>query len=59
MYKYYEVKFQYADSYSNWNWRNQQCSVEAKNEDEAIAKCKNMYDLGVDCDYKIVSVTEI
>ena len=57
--KYYEVSFKYADSYSNWNWRNQKCSVEARDENEAKSKCIKLYGLGTDCDYEIVSVKEI
>lgn len=57
--KYYEVKFKYADAYSHWSWRNQQCTVEAKNESEAKAKCIRLYSLGEDCDYEIISVTQI
>lgn len=59
MFKEYEVKFKYADSYSNWNWCNQQCTVEAKNESEAKAKCIKLYGLGKDCDYEIISVIQI
>ncbi len=57
--KHYEVKFRYADSYSNWSWRNQQCSVYADNEYDAKSECINIYGLGSDCDYEIISVTEI
>lgn len=57
--KHYEVCFKYADSYSNWSWRNQQCSVYAKDESEAKSKCINLYGLGTDCDYEIISVKEI
>lgn len=57
--KHYQVKFKYADSYSNWNWRNQSCSVYADNEIEARAKCIQLYGLGSDCDYQITSVEEI
>ena len=58
-YKNYEVRFQYADSYSNWKWRNQLCSVYAINETDARSKCIKLYGLGLDCDYKIISVKEI
>ena len=57
MFQEYEVKFKYADSYSHWEWRNQQCSVYAKDEYEARSKCKELYGLGTDCDYEIISVT--
>ena len=59
MFKEYEVKFKYADSYSRWCWRNQECTLEARNEQEAKEKCMKLYGLGVDCDYQIVSVKEI
>ena len=59
MYKYYEIKFKYADSYSGWNWRNQTCQLEAKSVEEAKEKCIELYGLGLDCDYDIISVIEI
>ena len=57
--KHYQVKFRYADAYSNWSWRNQQCSVYARDQYEARLKCIELYGLGTDCDYEILSVTEI
>ena len=57
--KHYEVHFQYADSLSNWAWRDQSCSVFAKDEYEARKKCMELYGLGVDCEYRITSVKEI
>jgi activator of HSP90 ATPase len=57
--KQYEVCFQYADALSNWSWRDQSCSVFAKDEYEARRKCMELYGLGVDCEYKITSVKEI
>ena len=47
------IKFRYADAYSNWEWRNQECTV------SSIAECKTIYGLGIDCDYEIISVEEI
>ena len=47
------IKFKYADACSNWEWRNQECTV------SSIAECKKIYGLGIDCDYEIVSVEEI
>ena len=47
------IKFRYADAYSNWEWRNQECTV------SSIAECKKIYNLGIDCDYEIISVEEI
>lgn len=57
--KHYEVAFKYADAMSNWTWRAQKCSVVAKSEAEARVKCIQLYGLGVDCDYEIVSVKEL
>ena len=47
------IKFRYADAYSNWEWRNQECTV------SSIAGGKRIYGLGIDCDYEIISVEEI
>jgi hypothetical protein len=57
--KNYEVKFKYADKYSNWQWHNQQGTFFAKDEYEAKRKCIELYGLGVDCDYEITSVVEV
>ena len=57
--KRYEIKFEYADSLSGWNWRTQSCSVCAKDTHDAIIKCKRIYGLGIDCDYEILSVREV
>ena len=57
--KNYQVKFRYADKYSNWQWRNQQCTVVAKDVYEAENKCIRIYGLGSDCDYEIISVIEV
>jgi hypothetical protein len=48
-----EVIFQYRDKYSNWEWREQSCIV------NSVEECKRIYGLGVDCDYRIVSVTKL
>ena len=59
MKKHFEIKFKYADSYSNWEWRNQKCSVYADTIAEAKSECIKLYGLGVDCDYEFISVVEI
>ena len=56
--KRYKIKFQYADKFSNWEWRDQCCSVCANSKSEAKRECIKIYGLGIDCDYKIVSVEE-
>ena len=57
--KEYRICFKYADQYSNWNWRSQQCSISAENEAEARLKCIRFYGLGKNCDYEIVSIEEV
>ena len=57
--KHYKVSFKYADSMSNWEWRNQSCMVFADNEHEAKRTCIKLYGLGTDCDYEILSVEEM
>jgi hypothetical protein len=48
-----EVVFEYRDEMSNWEWREQKCIV------SSVAECKKIYGLGVDCDYRITSVTKM
>ena len=47
------IKFEYRDEMSNWEWREQQCTV------SSVKECKEIYGLGVDCDYRIISVEEV
>lgn len=47
------IKFKYRDSYSNWEWREQECFM------SSVKECKEVYGLGVDCDYEIISVEEV
>lgn len=46
------IKFKYKDRYTNGEWREQECSV------ESVKECIEIYGLGVDCEYRIVSVEE-
>lgn len=46
------IKFKYRDQMSNWEWREQECSV------SSVERCKEIYGLGIDCDYEIISVEE-
>lgn len=48
-----KIKFEYRDDMSNWEWRQQECVV------SSVEECKRIYGLGVDCDYRIISVEEI
>ena len=47
------IKFEYADALSNWEWRKQECNV------PSVEECKRIYGLGVDCDYRIISIEEV
>ena len=47
------VKFEYADALSNWEWRKQECVV------SSVEECIRIYGLGVDCEYRIISVEEV
>ena len=49
----YHIKFKYRDKYSNWEWREQQCTM------ESVDACKRIYGLGVDCDYEIISIEPV
>lgn len=42
----------WMDAYTNGEWREQTCVV------ESVKKCKELYGLGIDCDYRIISVEE-
>lgn len=47
------IKFEYRDEQSNWEWRKQECTV------SSVTECKRIYGLGIDCEYRIVSVEEV
>ena len=47
------VVFEYMDRYTNGEWNRQRCIV------ESVEKCKEIYGLGIDCDYRIISVEEV
>lgn len=49
----YNIKFKYRDRLSNWEWREKSCTV------SSVDECKRIYGLGIDCDYKILSVEKI
>lgn len=48
-----KVTFEFADDMSNWEWVKQSCIV------SSIEECKRIYGLGIDCDYRIISVEEL
>ena len=47
-----KVKFEYCDEYTDGNWNEQECIV------SSVEDCKRIYGLGVDCEYRIISVEE-
>lgn len=47
------VKFKYRDNLSNGKWNEQQCIV------SSVQECINLYGLGVDCEYEIISVEQV
>lgn len=47
------IKFEYADALSNWEWRKQECTV------SSVSECIKIYVLGIDCEYRILSVEEV
>lgn len=47
------IVFEYRDAYSNGKWRRQECVMHSVNE------CIKMYGLGIDCEYRIISVEPV
>ena len=47
------IVFEYCDKYSKWEWVRQECVM------RSVSECIKFYGLGIDCDYRIVSVEEI
>lgn len=47
------IKFKFRDVYTNGEWSEQECVV------PSIAECIRIYGLGIDCEYKIISVEEV
>lgn len=44
------IVFEYCDAMSRGEWRRQECVV------SSVRECVKLYGLGVDCDYRIISV---
>ena len=47
------IVFEYCDAMSCGEWRRQECVC------SSVAECKKWYGLGVDCDYRIISVEPV
>lgn len=48
-----KIKFEYKDDYTNGKWVEQECIV------RSLKECKELYGLGIDCQYRIISIEEI
>lgn len=47
------IEFEYKDKYTNGKWNKQSCTV------SSVEEAKKIYGLGVDCEYRILSVEEV
>lgn len=47
------IKFRYRDDYSHGEWSYQECIV------SSLKECKDIYGLGIDCEYEILSIEEV
>ena len=48
-----KIKFEYRDERTNGKWNEQECIM------SSVKQCKELYGLGVDCEYRIISVEEV
>lgn len=48
-----EITFEYKDEYTGGEWSQQTCIV------SSVKQAKEIYGLGIDCEYRIVSVKEV
>lgn len=48
-----KITFKYKDAYTNGDWNTQSCVV------ENVQQAKDFYGLGVDCEYRIISVEDL
>ena len=47
------ITFEYKDQYTHGKWKTQWCIT------TSIEKCKEIYGLGIDCEYRILKVEDI
>lgn len=47
------IKFRYKDDLSKGEWKYQECIV------SSVKECIELYGLGIDCEYEILSVEEV
>lgn len=49
----FDIIFEYRDELSKGEWRRQSCRM------SSVEECKKCYGLGIDCDYRILSVKKV
>ena len=47
------IEFEYKDKYTNGRWNRQSWTV------SSVEECKRIYGLGVDCEYRIISIERV
>lgn len=47
------IVFEYRDAYTNGGWSRQECTM------SSVRECIEFYGLGIDCEYRIISVKEV
>lgn len=47
------IVFEYKDKYTGNRWSQQECTV------SSVAECVKLYGLGIDCEYRIISIKEL
>lgn len=48
-----KIVFEYRDDYTSGKWNRQECIM------SSVKECKEIYGLGIDCEYRIISVEEV
>ena len=49
----FKITFEYRDSMSRGQWRKQSCIM------SSVEECMRVYGLGIDCEYRIISIEEV
>ena len=47
------ITFEYMDNWSHGEWNRQECIM------SSVRECIKVYGLGVDCEYRIISVEDL
>lgn len=47
------IVFEYRDEWTRGEWNRQECCV------RSVDECMKIYGLGVDCEYRIISIEEV